>query len=267
MSDEQDSFMLNAFGVDLGRAAQAVVDDPEAAVDRVANTADQAVQGVQGAAEDGIDGLPGPVAGGMKTVAGVVSGSPNTGVTGGATERAMAGAPRVAAASALPSGFTPDSTSTEQAEVADNAAKTAPAPIEVLEDRRREFKRARAQWVAVKKRAEADLELVKAGAHKVYRADADQYPKVVAGCKAIDAILDNLDDELRDTLDRYAATPLRAQGQLADLAESATAVLDRYQQYVDADPVMRAIDQKEFADVVVHAPVSKALLDLRKALS
>jgi len=60
---------------------------------------------------------------------------------------------------------------------------------------------------------------------------------------------------------------LRAQGKLADLAESATAVLDRYQRYVDADPVMRAIDQKEFADVAVHAPVSKALRDLRKALS
>jgi len=89
----------------------------------------------------------------------------------------------------------------------------------------------------------------------------------VAGCKAIDAILDNLDDELRDTLDRYAATPLRAQAKLADLAESATAVLDRYQRYVDSDPVMLAIDQKEFADVMVHAPVSKALRDLRKALS
>ena len=146
-------------------------------------------------------------------------------------------------------------------------ARATPPAIEVLQDRRREFRRARVQWVSAKQRAEADLELVKAGAHKVYRADAEQYPKVVAGCKAVDAILDHLDDELRDTLDRYAATPLRAQAKLADLAESATAVLDRYQRYVDSDPVMRAIDQKEFADVMVHAPVSKALRDLRKALS
>ena len=146
-------------------------------------------------------------------------------------------------------------------------AKAPPPPVEVLEDRRREFKRARAQWVATKKRAESDLELVKAGAHKIYRADAVQFPKVVAGCKAIDAILDNLDDELRDTLDRYASTPLRAQAKLADLAANATEVLDRYQRYVDADPVMRAIDQKEFADVIVHAPIAKALRDLRKALS
>jgi hypothetical protein len=165
------------------------------------------------------------------------------------------------------SNDTPAGARTDDPEAAHGKAKAPPAPLEVLEDRRREFKRARAQWVSVKKRAEQDLELVKAGARKVYRADAAQFPKVVAGCQAIDAILDHLDDELRDTLDLYASTPLRAQGKLAALATSAAKVLDRYQRYVDADPVMQAIDQKEFADVVVHAPVAKALRDLRKALS
>lgn len=157
---------------------------------------------------------------------------------------------------------------TEAPEVnADEAAAPAPPPIEVLEDRRREFKRARAQWVAVKQRAEADLEKVKAGARMTYMADAVQFPKVVAGCKAIDTILDNLDDELRDTLDRYASTPVRAQAKLATLAATAIEVLDRYQRYVGNNDVMRAIDEKEFADVTVHAPVVKALRDLRKALA
>ena len=102
----------------------------------------------------------------------------------------------------------------------------------MLEDRRREFKRARAQWVAVKQRAEEDLEKVKAGARMTYMADAAQFPKIVAGCKAIDTILDNLDDELRDTLDRYASTPVRAQDKLATLAATAIEVLDRYHRYV-----------------------------------
>jgi hypothetical protein len=150
---------------------------------------------------------------------------------------------------------------------ADAATPAAPQPIEVLEDRRREFKRARAQWVAVKQRAEEDLEKVKAGARMSYMADAAQFPKIVAGCKAIDTILDNLDDELRDTLDRYASTPVRAQAKLATLAATAVEVLDRYQRYVAGNAVMRAIDEKEFADVTVHAPVVKALRDLRKALA
>jgi hypothetical protein len=156
----------------------------------------------------------------------------------------------------------------EEPQVAAGAATpSAPPPIEVLEDRRREFKRARAQWVAVKQCAEADLEKVKAGARMVYMADAAQFPKIVAGCKAIDTILDNLDDELRDTLDRYASTPLRAQDKMAALAATAAEVLERYQRYVAGNAVMRAIDEKEFADVTVHAPVMKALGDLRKALA
>lgn len=152
--------------------------------------------------------------------------------------------------------------------VAATASKTETAvQTQVLEDRRKAFKQARAHWVSVKKQAEADIELVKAGVRKAYRADPVQFPKVIAGCKAIDAILDMLDDELRDTLDQYASTPLRAQDKLAALASSADAVLDRYQRYVDSDPLLKAIDLKEFADVQVHAPVSKALRDLRKALS
>jgi hypothetical protein len=152
------------------------------------------------------------------------------------------------------------------------AADEAPEPpltpqqAEALDDRRKEFKRARAAWVSVKARAEEDLEKVKDGAHMAYLLDVGQFPKIVAGCKAIDDILDNLDDELRDTLDQYASTPLRNQRKLHAIAATARKVLDRYEEFVASNKLMRAIDQKEFADVVVHAPVTKALSDLRKAL-
>ena len=137
----------------------------------------------------------------------------------------------------------------------------------MLEDRRRDFKKARAAWVAVKTRAESDLEKVKDGARMAYLADADQFPKIDRGCKDIDDILENLDDELRDTLDAYASTSLKNQPKLRQLGEKAVQILDRYRDYVDKNPVLKAIDQKEFADVVIHAPIAKALADLRKALS
>ena len=54
------------------------------------------------------------------------------------------------------------------------------------------FKKARAVWVNVKNKAEADLELVKEGARRHYLGDLTQFPKVVEGCKQIDAILDSL---------------------------------------------------------------------------
>ncbi len=136
-----------------------------------------------------------------------------------------------------------------------------------LEERRTMFKKARAAWVTVKAKAEADLEKVKAGARMQYLADAEQYPKIQKGCQDIDAILDHLDDELRDTLDQYASTPLNNQPRLHALARSASVVLDRYLQYVNNDPILKAVDKKEFADVVVHAPILKALTALRNALT
>jgi hypothetical protein len=136
-----------------------------------------------------------------------------------------------------------------------------------LEGRRRDLKKARAAWVAVKNKAEADLEKVKEGARMAYLADAKQFPKIAQGCKDIDDLLDHLDDELRDTLDQYLSTPLKNKPKLVGLAAQAAAVVDRYHQFVAANLLLKAVDQKEFADVTVHAPVLQALSNLRKALS
>jgi hypothetical protein len=177
-----------------------------------------------------------------------------------AAKPAAAAQPKQAArAAAAPAAPAP-------AEASAPDAPATPQQVAELEDRRKQFKRARAAWVTVKARAEADLEKVKDGVRMAYMADPEQFPKIVAGCKEIDSILDNLDDELRDTLDQYASTPLRNQTKLHALADTAKQTLDRYQRFVANNGVMRAIDEKEFADVTVHAPVVKALADLRKAL-
>jgi hypothetical protein len=139
--------------------------------------------------------------------------------------------------------------------------------FEVLEDRRRDLKKARAAWVAVKTKAEEDLEKVKEGARREYMADANQFPRIVQGCKSIDDILDNLDNELRDTLDQYASTPVKNQSKLVGIAAGANEILGRYLDFVGDNPLMKAIDMKEFADVTIHAPVLKALKDLKKALA
>jgi hypothetical protein len=174
-----------------------------------------------------------------------------------------------AAAGARPASAPPAPAAAPPAAPGAEAAAKPPTAQElaVLEDRRRDFKKARAAWVAVKNKAEEDLEKVKDGAHMTYLADPEQFPKIVKGCKDIDDILDNLDDELRDTLDQYASTPLKNQTKLRSLAATATKILDRYGAYVESNPLMKALDAKEFADVVIHAPIKKALADLKKALS
>lgn len=73
MSDEQDGFMLNAFGVDLGQLAQNVKDEGAAVLGQVASTVSQVVQGVQGAVEGAIDGAIGATVGAVKAVGEKVS--------------------------------------------------------------------------------------------------------------------------------------------------------------------------------------------------
>jgi hypothetical protein len=201
-------------------------------------------------------------------------GLPADGLLGPKTQAALAKALQggMAAAATAPAPPAPASPAAESAPPSEPTADASAKPpteqeLAVLEDQRRDFKKARAAWVAVKTKAEEDLEKVKDGARMAYLADAEQFPKVVKGCKEIDAILDNLDDQLRDTLDQYASTPLKNQAKLHSLAATAREILDRYHSYVEGNPVLRAIDTKEFADVTIHAPIMKALADLRKAMS
>ncbi len=89
MSDEHDSWFKDAFGVDLGGAAQKIENEAKAALAQVGSTVSQVVQGVQGTVEGALDGVSGAVSGVVKKVvgaAGAVAGpgpAPAAGASGG----------------------------------------------------------------------------------------------------------------------------------------------------------------------------------------
>lgn len=85
MSDEHDSWLQNAFGLDVGGAVQAIQDEVSAAATQVENTVTQAVQGLQGAAEGVIDTAVGAVSGAAKTVGGALGLGNGEGGGGGAS--------------------------------------------------------------------------------------------------------------------------------------------------------------------------------------
>jgi hypothetical protein len=132
---------------------------------------------------------------------------------------------------------------------------------------RRLFVQARTKWTAARNKAERDLEVVKDGIRDHYLNDTEQFPIAIAKLKELDEIFDNLNHELRDALDSYVHTPANKKHLLEERAASARQIVDTFADYVEASPLLTAIDQKEFADVQIKAPLSAALRELEKSLA
>jgi hypothetical protein len=134
-------------------------------------------------------------------------------------------------------------------------------------NKRKLFAQAKAKWMAARDKAERDLEVVKDGVRDHYLNDVDQFPIAVAKLKELDEIFDNLNHDLRDALDEYVHTPLNKKDLLEQHAASARQIVDTFADYVEASDLLTAIDQKEFADVQIKAPLSAALRELEKTLA
>jgi hypothetical protein len=153
-----------------------------------------------------------------------------------------------------------------EGEDAGNAATGADAEAKA-ENLRKEFKQARSRWVAVRNKAEHDLEVVKDGVRDHFLHDAEQFPIAMNKMKELDDIFEHLNHDLRDALDAYVSTPLKQQDILHQKAETARQLLERYTKYVDDSPLLAAIDHKEFADVEIQRPMLSAMRDLAKTIA
>ncbi|MGL4512190.1 MAG: hypothetical protein ACRCT8_03810 [Lacipirellulaceae bacterium] len=158
---------------------------------------------------------------------------------------------------------TPGSTAAPQQQ----AAAAPPAEDQLFEDRRKEFRKARRAWQGVKDQAVQDLEAVKDGIRDYYLDDPEQFKIATGKLKQLDVIMDNLGDDLRDVLDKYVSTPKSRGAEMQQLADQARTTVEQFLQYAQSDKLLNAVDQKEFADVTVKAPIEKALKDLVKTLS
>jgi hypothetical protein len=134
-------------------------------------------------------------------------------------------------------------------------------------NKRKLFVQAKSKWMKARDKAEQDLEVVKDGIRDHYIDDVEQYPIAVKKLKELDDIFENLSHDLRDALDNYVHTPLNKKQQLEELAASARQLVDKFADYVEGSQLLTAIDQKEFADVQIKAPLSAALRELEKTLA
>jgi hypothetical protein len=145
----------------------------------------------------------------------------------------------------------------------------APVDAAAMEDRRKEFRKARQAWQSAKEKAVQDLETVKDCIRDYYLDDPEMFKVASSKLKQLDTIMDNLGDDLRDILDKYVSTPKSKQAVLQQLASEASATVNRFLDYVGKDALLNAVDNEQemgVADIKVREPLQNALKKLVSTL-
>jgi hypothetical protein len=138
-----------------------------------------------------------------------------------------------------------------------------------MEDRRKEFRKARMAWQTAKEKAVQDLEKVKDCIRDHYLDDPELFKVATSKLKQLDSIMDNLGDDLRDILDKYVSTPKSKQNVLQQLANEASETVNRFLDYVSKDALLNAVDNESemgVGDIKVREPLQKALKKLVSTL-
>jgi gas vesicle protein len=138
-----------------------------------------------------------------------------------------------------------------------------------MENRRKEFRKARQAWQAAKEKAIQDLEMVKDSIRDYYLDDPEMFKLASSKLKQLDGIMDNLGDDLRDILDKYVSTPKSKQDVLQQLASQASDTVNQFLDYVGKDRLLNAVDSEEemgLSNLKVREPLQKALKNLVKTL-
>ena len=141
---------------------------------------------------------------------------------------------------------------------------------EALEDRRKEFVKARLFWNSTLETAVQTIEKVKDAIRDHYLDDPEMFKLASSKLGQFDAIMDNIGDELRDILDKYVSTPKSRMEQLRELGTQAKETADKFLKYVGSDPLMNAVDNEAdmgLDGVKIREPLEKALKDLINKLA
>jgi len=127
------------------------------------------------------------------------------------------------------------------------------------------FERARSAWLATRRKVESDIGALQ----KELASSFDGHPKasdVEAGFASLaESVLNLLGEQLADALDN--ATKATDANDHAVLVHEARQTLQRYQDYIDGDPSVAALDANPFVPMAIQKTLSATLSVLSKTLA
>ncbi len=125
--------------------------------------------------------------------------------------------------------------------------------------------KARLEWNAARQHAISELRRLKEILREVYEGDAEEEAALNNSFQRLDSMIEQMTEELGDSLDDVLNADLAQRPALAKLAK---AILSRFTNFVESDEIMSVIDDNEYApDMIVAQPLRDKLSDISTALA
>jgi hypothetical protein len=118
-------------------------------------------------------------------------------------------------------------------------------------------------WVKAKKQVRVELDKLEAAILKEF-ADEPKLPIIKSSLKKLEQVLGGFDESLRDKLDEATKAPRE---ELPQLHKEALGILDEYQDYVDTDPFIEALETNPFLPISVREPLDRTLSEIAGQLT
>ena len=126
------------------------------------------------------------------------------------------------------------------------------------------YGKSRLAWLAARQKVISDIEKLRAEIVATYQDDGIA-PELESSYKAtVQPIIDQFDTELADDLD--AAVNATDPAKRGELVGQAKATIDRYQKFLDGEPLIADLDDNPFVPLSIHATISNTLAALSKTL-
>ncbi len=129
------------------------------------------------------------------------------------------------------------------------------------------FAASRGTWIKVRDQAVSNIRTIRDAMFAQFKDDPDLKENLARGMKELDDVAFRFNDELKNKFDEFTADPPPPAPERERIKREALALIDAYRSEIESNSIYEDLDQREFAQVLVKAPLLKVLAGMAKDLA
>jgi hypothetical protein len=129
------------------------------------------------------------------------------------------------------------------------------------------FAASRGTWIKVRDQAVTNIRTIRDAMFAQFKDDPDLKENLARGMKELDDVASRFNDELKNKFDEFTADPPPPATDRERIKREALALIDAYRGEIESNSIYEDLDQREFAQVLVKAPLLKVLAGMAKDLA